>query len=198
MEEQQYEGYRPQQHSGEPGQPAPQQHSEGAESQPYQPVGDTPAQPAADSNAALWASPKSDLNHIHMAVTNIKREIHKVIVGQDDTIELLLAAIFANGHVLLEGVPGIAKTMTAKLLARCIKSNFSRIQFTPDLMPTDIVGTSVFSMKTSEFAFKAGPIFSNIVLIDEINRAPAKTQAAMFEVMEERQVTIDGETRYME
>lgn len=153
---------------------------------------------AADANAGIWAAPKTDLNHISEAVARIKAEIQKVIVGQDQTIELLLAAIFANGHVLLEGVPGIAKTMTAKLLAKCIKSNFSRIQFTPDLMPTDIVGTSVFNMKTSEFSFKAGPIFSNIILIDEINRAPAKTQAAMFEVMEERQVTIDGQTRFME
>jgi MoxR-like ATPase len=154
--------------------------------------------PAEDPNATIWSAPRHDLNHISDAVARIKREIHKVIVGQDETIDLLLAAIFANGHVLMEGVPGIAKTLTAKLLAKCIKSDFSRIQFTPDLMPTDIVGTSVFNMKTSEFNFKAGPIFSNIILIDEINRAPAKTQSAMFEVMEERQVTIDGETRFME
>ncbi len=154
--------------------------------------------PTEDPNATLWAAPRHNLNHISDAVVRIKREIHKVIVGQDETIDLLLAAIFANGHVLMEGVPGIAKTLTAKLLAKCIKSDFSRIQFTPDLMPTDIVGTSVFNMKTSEFNFKAGPIFSNIILIDEINRAPAKTQSAMFEVMEERQVTIDGETRFME
>ncbi len=154
--------------------------------------------PTEDPNATLWAAPRHNLNHISDAAVRIKREIHKVIVGQDETIDLLLAAIFANGHVLMEGVPGIAKTLTAKLLAKCIKSDFSRIQFTPDLMPTDIVGTSVFNMKTSEFNFKAGPIFSNIILIDEINRAPAKTQSAMFEVMEERQVTIDGETRFME
>ncbi len=154
--------------------------------------------PVTDSNAALWSAPKTNLDHISEAVARIKKEIHKVIIGQDENIDLLLAAIFANGHVLLEGVPGIAKTLTAKLLARCIKSDFSRIQFTPDLMPTDIVGTSIFNMKTSEFNFKQGPIFSNIILIDEINRAPAKTQSAMFEVMEERQVTIDGETRFME
>jgi MoxR-like ATPase len=157
-----------------------------------------PQTPIEDPNAAIWSAPRHDLNHISDAVARIKREIHKVIVGQDENIDLLLAAIFANGHVLMEGVPGIAKTLTAKLLAKCIKSDFSRIQFTPDLMPTDIVGTSVFNMKTSEFSFKAGPIFSNIILIDEINRAPAKTQSAMFEVMEERQVTIDGETRFME
>ncbi len=156
------------------------------------------AAPTSDPNASLWSAPKTNLDHISEAVARIKKELHKVIVGQDENIDLLIAAIFANGHVLLEGVPGIAKTLTAKLLARCIKSDFSRIQFTPDLMPTDIVGTSIFNMKTSEFSFKAGPIFSNIILIDEINRAPAKTQSAMFEVMEERQVTIDGETRFME
>ncbi|MEO0008109.1 MAG: MoxR-like ATPase, possible regulator [Bacteroidota bacterium] len=110
-------------------------------------------------------------------------------------LELLLAALFTGGHVLLEGVPGIAKTLTAKLLAKTITADFSRIQFTPDLMPSDVVGTSVFNVKTSEFSFREGPIFSNIVLIDEINRAPAKTQSALFEVMEERQVTVDGVTR---
>ncbi len=195
MEEQPNEGYQPP-YSGEPNEKQPLPNNEG--SNPHEPEHAAPVQPVVDSNAALWSSPKTDLNHINDSVTRIKREIQKVIIGQDETIELLLAAIFANGHVLLEGVPGIAKTLTAKLLARCIKSDFSRIQFTPDLMPTDIVGTSVFNMKTSDFNFKQGPIFSNIVLIDEINRAPAKTQAAMFEVMEERQVTIDGETRFME
>ncbi len=167
------------------------------------PGNDTTEQPAAESQGpieaeALWSAPRTNVEEIREAVGRIKKEIHKVIVGQDETIELLLAALFANGHVLMEGVPGIAKTMTAKLLARCIHADFSRIQFTPDLMPTDIVGTSVFNMKTSDFTFKAGPIFSNIVLIDEINRAPAKTQAAMFEVMEERQVTVDGQTRFLE
>lgn len=127
----------------------------------------------------------------------VKTEIGKVIVGQDDMIDLLLVAIFTGGHVLLEGVPGIAKTLTAKLLARTIASGFSRVQFTPDLMPSDVVGTPVFNMKTSDFNFKSGPIFSNIVLIDEINRAPAKTQAALFEVMEEFQVTVDGTTYKM-
>ncbi|MEI6409033.1 MAG: MoxR family ATPase [Bacteroidota bacterium] len=127
----------------------------------------------------------------------VKSQIGRVIVGQDDMIDLLLVAIFTGGHVLLEGVPGIAKTLSAKLLARTIKSDFSRIQFTPDLMPADVVGTPVFNMKTSEFTFKSGPIFSNIVLIDEINRAPAKTQAALFEVMEEKQVTVDGTTYQM-
>jgi MoxR-like ATPase len=107
-------------------------------------------------------------------------------------VELLLAAVLADGHVLIEGVPGVAKTLTAKLLSKCISVGFSRIQFTPDLMPSDVIGTSIFNPKDSTFQFNKGPIFSNIVLIDEINRAPAKTQAALFEVMEERQITVDG------
>lgn len=128
------------------------------------------------------------LNHIN----SIKKEISNVIIGQEKMIDQLLVAILSNGHVLLEGVPGVAKTITAKILARTISINFSRIQFTPDLMPSDILGTSIFDLKKSEFEFKKGPIFSNLILIDEINRAPAKTQAALFEVMEERQITIDG------
>jgi MoxR-like ATPase len=117
-----------------------------------------------------------DLSPLHESVGKIKSEIAKVIVGQDDVIELLIAAIFSKGHVLIEGVPGVAKTLTAKLLARAIDADFSRIQFTPDLMPSDVIGTSVFNPKTTDFEFRKGPIFSNIVLIDEINRAPAKTQ----------------------
>ncbi len=138
-----------------------------------------------------------DLSALKEAVDNIKRELGKVIIGQEDFIDLLLVALLADGHVLIEGVPGVAKTITAKLLAKTIKTGFSRIQFTPDLMPSDVLGTSVLNMKTSEFEFKKGPIFSNIILIDEINRAPAKTQAALFEVMEERQATIDGHTYSM-
>ncbi|MCA4897319.1 MAG: AAA family ATPase [Bacteroidota bacterium] len=134
---------------------------------------------------------------LHQQVARIKQEIAKVIVGQDAMIDQLLVAILADGHVLIEGVPGVAKTLTAKLLSKVVAIDFSRIQFTPDLMPSDVLGTSVYNLKTSEFEFKQGPIFSNIVLIDEINRAPAKTQAALFEVMEERQVTIDGHTRKM-
>ncbi|MCG8319468.1 MAG: MoxR family ATPase [Cytophagales bacterium] len=134
-----------------------------------------------------------DLSQLKDSVAAIKSEIARVIVGQDKMIELLLTAILADGHVLLEGVPGVAKTLTAKLIAKIVDVDFSRIQFTPDLMPSDILGTSVFNVKTSEFEFKSGPIFANIVLIDEINRAPAKTQAALFEVMEERQVSIDGQ-----
>ncbi len=128
------------------------------------------------------------LNHVNA----VKKELENVIVGQHKMIDLLLVAILSNGHVLLEGVPGVAKTITAKLLSKTLSIDFSRIQFTPDLMPSDILGTSIFNLKTSEFEFKKGPIFSNLILIDEINRAPAKTQAALFEVMEERQITIDG------
>ncbi|GHC53393.1 AAA family ATPase [Ulvibacter litoralis] len=134
-----------------------------------------------------------DLKNLEEAVQNIKTELGKVIVGQHDMLEMLIISILSDGHSLIEGVPGVAKTITAKLLARTMDVDFSRIQFTPDLMPSDILGTSIFNVKTSEFEFKKGPIFSNIVLIDEINRAPAKTQAALFEVMEERQITIDGE-----
>ncbi|TAF96797.1 MAG: MoxR family ATPase [Cytophagia bacterium] len=133
-----------------------------------------------------------DLQNLREGVAAIQAEIGNVIVGQQQTIELLLTAVLADGHVLLEGVPGVAKTLTAKLLAKTIATHFSRIQFTPDLMPSDVLGTSVFNPKQTDFVFKKGPIFSNIVLVDEINRAPAKTQSALFEVMEERQATIDG------
>jgi len=153
-------------------------------------------------NESLNTPENNDLNFdnriqleaLKSAVDAIKTELKKVIVGQDEFIELLIVGLLANGHVLIEGVPGIAKTVTAKLFAKVLKTDFSRIQFTPDLMPSDVLGTSVLNMKTSEFEFKQGPIFSNIVLIDEINRAPAKTQAALFETMEERQATIDGKT----
>lgn len=138
------------------------------------------------------------LEELKKAVTDIKTELAKVIVGQDKFIELLIVSLLVDGHVLIEGVPGIAKTITAKLFAKTLKTGFSRIQFTPDLMPSDILGTSIFNVKSSEFEFKKGPIFSNIILIDEINRAPAKTQAAMFETMEERQVTMDGTTYQMD
>ncbi len=133
-----------------------------------------------------------DLKNLHQAVKNIKTELAKIIVGQEEMIELLIISILANGHSLIEGVPGVAKTVTAKLLAKTMDVDFSRIQFTPDLMPSDILGTSIFNVKTQEFEFKKGPVFSNIILIDEINRAPAKTQAALFEVMAERQITLDG------
>lgn len=139
-----------------------------------------------------------DVTQLQQAVSNIKAEIAKVLVGQEQMIELMLAAVLAEGHVLIEGVPGVAKTLAAKLVARCIDVPFSRIQFTPDLMPSDILGTNVFNPQKGDFSYKKGPIFSNIVLIDEINRSPAKTQAALFEVMEEKQVTGDGVTYFMQ
>ncbi|WP_044403754.1 MoxR family ATPase [Lacinutrix sp. Hel_I_90] len=138
------------------------------------------------------------LEDLKNAVAQIKNELGKVIVGQEQFVELLIVALLSDGHVLIEGVPGIAKTITAKLFAKVLKTDFSRIQFTPDLMPSDVLGTSILNMKNAEFEFKKGPIFSNIVLIDEINRAPAKTQAALFETMEERQATVDGTTYLFE
>ncbi|MBL7777661.1 MAG: MoxR family ATPase [Chitinophagales bacterium] len=140
---------------------------------------------------------RSDLSQLNSAVNILHSEISKIVVGQKEMVQLLTASLLADGHVLIEGVPGVAKTLTAKLLARSIRSGFSRIQFTPDLMPSDVIGTPVFNAKLGEFQFKQGPLFSNIVLIDEINRAPAKTQSALFEVMEERQITVDGTTYKM-
>ncbi len=151
---------------------------------------------AAETN--LNFKNRIDLSELQQGIMLIKNEISKVIVGQKGMIDMLIASILANGHSLIEGVPGVAKTISAKLLAKSLDIGFSRIQFTPDLMPSDILGTSVFDMKSSEFQFKKGPIFSNMILIDEINRAPAKTQAALFEVMEERQITIDGHTYKMD
>ncbi len=161
----------------------------------------TPGQFEPESDALAEAPgvemPQLDVTPVMLRVERVKAQIARVIVGQEDMLDQLLIALFTGGHVLLEGVPGIAKTLTAKLLARTIDTGFSRIQFTPDLMPADVVGTPVFNMKTSDFSFKSGPIFSNVVLIDEINRAPAKTQAALFEVREEKQVTVDGTTYFM-
>lgn len=136
----------------------------------------------------------SELLEFRNEINRIKQEIRKIIVGQEHMVELMIASLLSNGHILIEGVPGVAKTLAAKLLARSLDTQYSRIQFTPDLMPSDVLGTSVFNVQKAEFEFRRGPIFSQIVLIDEINRAPAKTQAALFEVMEERQVTIDGMT----
>ena len=137
-------------------------------------------------------------NQLSQLIEQVQEHIHQVIVGQNGMVEQLLAGLLADGHLLIEGVPGVAKTLTAKLLAKLIDTKFSRLQFTPDLMPSDVLGTSIFNPQTSTFQFKAGPVFSNIILIDEINRAPAKTQAALFEVMEERQVTVDGITHTMQ
>ena len=141
---------------------------------------------------------RTDLSALNQAVTDIRNQIKKVIVGQDEMVKLIIAALLADGHVLIEGVPGVAKTLTAKLVARALAVPFSRIQFTPDLMPSDVLGTPVFNPREGNFEFKRGPIFSNIVLIDEINRSPAKTQSALFEVMEEKQITVDGRTYLMQ
>ncbi|MBP3252758.1 MAG: MoxR family ATPase [Prevotella sp.] len=140
---------------------------------------------------------RTDLTQFAEKIEQLREQIAQVVVGQRDTVDLLLTAVIANGHVLIEGVPGVAKTLLARLLAKLIDARYSRVQFTPDLMPSDVLGTNVFNMKTQDFDFHRGPVFADIVLVDEINRAPAKTQAALFEVMEERQVTVDGMTHQM-
>ncbi len=158
----------------------------------------TPSAEAIPSSLLNDSRAGVDIAPVAEAFRRVRQEVGKVVIGQESLVELLLAALFTRGHVLLEGVPGIAKTLTAKLLAQTLDVQFARIQFTPDLMPSDVVGTTVFNLKTSEFTFNPGPVFTNVVLIDEINRAPAKTQAALFEVMEEFQVTVDGHTYPME
>jgi MoxR-like ATPase len=140
---------------------------------------------------------RTDLSELNTAVNSIYAELRKVIVGQDEMVRLILTALLADGHVLIEGVPGVAKTLTAKLVARSVDSGFSRIQFTPDLMPSDVLGTPVFNPREASFEFKKGPVFNNLVLVDEINRAPAKTQSALLEIMEERQASVDGKTYLM-
>lgn len=166
------------------------------EKEPNNPLESTDASGTQDTS--ISTIDPTQLVAFNQKVNQIKHEVQKVIIGQSESIDLFLVSLFTNGHVLIEGVPGIAKTLLSRMLSRTISSDFSRIQFTPDLMPTDIIGTSVFDLRESEFNFKPGPIFSNIVLIDEINRAPAKTQAALFEVMEERQISVDGKTYPME
>ncbi|MCW8312625.1 MULTISPECIES: AAA family ATPase [Sphingobacterium] len=137
---------------------------------------------------------RTDVSVLYDKMAQVKAEVKKVIVGQDELLDMLLISILASGHALIEGLPGVAKTLSAKLIARTVSSDFKRIQFTPDLMPSDVTGSSILDLKTNEFEFRKGPIFANIVLIDEINRAPAKTQAALFESMAERQVSVDGNT----
>ena len=139
-----------------------------------------------------------DMAAVHATVNAIRAEVSKVIVGQQHAIDALIVALLAGGHVLIEGVPGVAKTLLVKVLARILDCAFSRIQFTPDLMPSDVLGTSIYHPQRQQFEFTKGPVFSNLILIDEINRAPAKTQAALFEVMEEYQVTYDGITYPMD
>lgn len=159
---------------------------------------ETPAKqetPAFAATEQTFHGPaKADLDFVNGIFEKTKNEMQKVVVGNDSLIELILAAMFSGGHVLLEGVPGVAKTMMAKLISECMNIQFKRIQFTPDLLPSDLIGVTLFNMQKTEFVFKKGPIFSNLILIDEINRSPAKTQAALFEAMEEKQVTVDGET----
>ena len=158
---------------------------------PILPSGGSP--PAAPTPAPALA-PTLDLAPVAHAVGALREQIGRLVVGQEAPVDELIAALLAGGHVLIEGVPGVAKTLTAKLLARASGLDYSRIQFTPDLMPADVLGTAVFDPRTTEFSFHRGPVFAQLVLIDEINRAPAKTQAALFEVMEERQATVDGTT----
>ncbi len=162
--------------------------------EPGQPDETTNEATPVESTSASYGFERrnEDLVWVASKVNEVRLEMAKYVIGQHEMVELLLAGIFSNGHLLLEGAPGVAKTLSAKVLSKALHVDFSRIQFTPDLMPSDVIGTSVFNMKDSSFSFKKGPIFSNIVLIDEINRAPAKTQAALFEVMEERQITYDG------
>lgn len=143
-------------------------------------------------------NPRTDLSALNEAVAQIRSALGNIIVGQKQVIDFLIVGLLADGHILIEGVPGVAKTLSAKLLAKSIDAQFSRVQFTPDLMPSDVLGTPIFNTKTGDFEFRKGPIFGNIILVDEINRAPAKTQSALFEVMEERQVTIDGTTYLMD
>jgi len=143
-------------------------------------------------------NPRTDLSALNEAVNQIRNVLGHIIIGQKQVIDFLIVGLLADGHILIEGVPGVAKTLSAKLLAKSIAAQFSRVQFTPDLMPSDVLGTPIFNTKTGDFEFRKGPIFGNIILVDEINRAPAKTQSALFEVMEERQVTIDGETYQMD
>lgn len=151
-----------------------------------------------NSNLERQFRNRVDVTPAQNKIKEVLDECKKIILGQDDLLELMIVCIICDGHILLEGVPGIAKTLSARTMAKGIKSDFARIQFTPDLLPSDIIGTSIYDMKLSEFEFKQGPIFSNVVLIDEINRAPAKTQAALFEVMEEKQISFDGKEYQME
>lgn len=177
---QDFSAYMPKNESQPDPEPAPESEPEAKEEPTSSPAGYGFER---NNHELVWVAQK---------VNEVRAELGKFVIGQNEMVELLLAGIFANGHVLLEGAPGVAKTLSAKVLSKSLQVEFSRIQFTPDMMPSDVIGTSIFNMKDAQFTFKKGPIFSNIVLIDEINRAPAKTQAALFEVMEERQITYDG------
>ncbi len=167
------------------------EHSEPAKEQASQHLPDLNL---SEPTMLVSAPSKTEIDFVNSIYEKTKNEIQKVIIGNDALIQLILAAMFSGGHILLEGVPGVAKTLMAKLISQCMNIAFKRIQFTPDLLPSDLIGVTLFNMQKTEFVFKKGPIFSNLVLIDEINRSPAKTQAALFEAMEEKQVTVDGET----
>ncbi|MFT7121128.1 MAG: MoxR-like ATPase [Neolewinella sp.] len=180
----------------QPGPQTPQDYETPMESSLGELVQGEPAEPKIASTLA--PADRIQLDELREAAVAVRTEIGKLIVGQREFIDLLIASLLAGGHVLVEGVPGIAKTLTARLLAKTVDADYSRIQFTPDLMPSDVTGTTIFNLAKSEFEFTKGPVFSNIVLIDEINRAPAKTQAALFEVMGEQQITVDGTTYLME
>ena len=159
------------------------------------PADEAPVEPVSESSSTGYGFERenTEIVWVSQKVNELRREFSNYVIGQHEMVELLLTGIFANGHILLEGVPGIAKTLSAKVIAKALDIHFSRIQFTPDMMPSDVIGTSVYNMKDSSFIFNKGPVFANVVLIDEINRAPAKTQSALFEVMEERQITYDGQ-----
>ena len=154
----------------------------------------TPRAPSPEEPTPTPETVHPDLSGLQEAADEIRAAVGKLVVGQTELVDMLIVALVAGGHVLVEGVPGIAKTLTARLLAKTIDAHYSRIQFTPDLMPSDVTGTTVLNATAGTFTFNRGPIFGNLVLIDEINRAPAKTQAALFEVMAEQQVTVDGVT----
>ena len=148
---------------------------------------------SSDSNsAASSANPVRQRLRASQLAQTLRDELHKAVVGQDEVIDGVLTALIAGGHVLIEGVPGLGKTLLVRALARCFGGEFSRIQFTPDLMPSDVTGHAVYDMQTEQFKLRKGPVFTNLLLADEINRAPAKTQAALLEVMQERQVTLEG------
>jgi MoxR-like ATPase len=166
--------------------------------EPVSPVSQPSVEPVAPATNYGFERQNAELLWVAQKVNDVRNELAKYVIGQTQMVDLLMTGIFSNGHILLEGAPGVAKTLSAKVLSKSLNVDFSRIQFTPDMMPSDVLGTSIFNMKEASFSFKKGPVFSNIVLIDEINRAPAKTQAALFEVMEERQITYDGQQYPME
>ncbi|MCB0431316.1 MAG: MoxR family ATPase [Flavobacteriales bacterium] len=169
-----------------------------APAHPNQEADGVAPQPTTTQTDAPHTVSAGNGNHfVGTVFQRVKEQIQHIVIGNDPLIELIMTGMFSGGHILIEGVPGVAKTLTAKLIAKCMQINFTRIQFTPDLMPSDIIGTNIFHMQRSEFEFRKGPLFSNLVLVDEINRAPAKTQSALFEVMEERQITLDGVTRVL-